>query len=84
MDFVYNGWLISLLSARVGILEITFKKRIRQNQKEDNKGRITNDKTTVVVVFSLPLPASIDIFCLLMGEFNHVERVDGDPPYLLR
>ncbi|MGB8035380.1 MAG: hypothetical protein WCF03_16330 [Nitrososphaeraceae archaeon] len=33
MDFVYNGWLISLLSAQVGILEITFKKKDQAKPK---------------------------------------------------
>jgi HSP20 family molecular chaperone IbpA len=33
MAFVYNEWLVSLLSAQVGILEITFKKRDQAKPK---------------------------------------------------
>ena len=33
MDFVYNEWLVSPLSAQVGILEITFKKKDQAKPK---------------------------------------------------
>ena len=58
------------------------------NAEHNQNGMLTNQYFVIhkklLQQFSLPLPPLIDSICLLMGEFNYVERVDGDPPYPLR